>query len=129
MALFFFHDNGADIRDQILVGRTFAKHRSQVMVVLAEQAGAELAVRSEPDAGTMAAEGLRHRGDEANLTGCAVGKTVFASGLAALVRNLHKRPAGVDTLVDFRGGDHEGSPPVAARACRRAISNSPRTPP
>src|SRR2546422_1384429 len=85
------------------------------MVVLAEQAGAELAVRSEPDAGTMAAEGLRHRGDEANLTGCAVGKTVFASGLAALVRNLHKRPAGVDTLVDFRGGDHEIAPPVAVR--------------
>src|SRR5258707_11388453 len=83
------------------------------MVVLAEQAGAELAVRSEPDAGTMAAEGLRHRGDEADLTGCAVGKTVLASGLAALVRNLHERPAGVDSLVDFRGGDDDVARPVA----------------
>src|ERR1700687_1209783 len=83
------------------------------MIVLAEQAGAELAVRSQADAGAVATEGLRHWGDEADFTGCAIGKTVFASGLAALVRNLHERPAGLDALVDFRGGDDEIAGPMA----------------
>ncbi len=46
VALLFFHDDGADIGDQILVGRPFAQQRSQVMIVLAEQAGAELAIGS-----------------------------------------------------------------------------------
>src|SRR5467141_903750 len=113
MALFFFHDNRADIGNQILVGRSLAKQGPQVMIVLAEQAGAELAIGSQPDAGAMAAEGLGDGSDEADFTGCAVGKTVLASGLAALVRNLHERPAGVDSLVDFRGGDDDVARPVA----------------
>src|SRR5260370_11996485 len=44
VAFLFFHDDGADIGDQILVGGSFAKQRPQVMVVLAEEAGAELAI-------------------------------------------------------------------------------------
>src|SRR5260370_3608767 len=44
VALFFFYNNRPDICDQILVGGPFAKQRPQVMVVLAEQAGAELAI-------------------------------------------------------------------------------------
>src|SRR5258708_6503597 len=113
MALFFFHDNRADIGNQILVGRSLAKQGPQVMIVLAEQAGAELAIGSQPDAGAMAAEGLGDGSDEADFTGRAVGKTVLASGLAALVRNLLERPTGVDALVDFRSGDDEAAPPVA----------------
>src|SRR5260370_35590396 len=106
MTLFFFGDNGADIRDQIFVARSLAKHSSQVMIVLAEQTGAELAIGSEPDAGAMATEGLSYRSNETDFTGRAVGKAVFAGGLAALVGNLHERPAGVDALGDFRGGRH-----------------------
>src|SRR5258708_29402769 len=124
MTLFFFGDNGADIRDQIFVGRSLAKHSSQVMIVLAEQAGAELAIGSEPDAGAMATEGLRHRGDEADFTGRAVGKAVFAGGFAALVGNLHERPAGVDALVDFRGGDNQAARPVAAGPPRPGVRKS-----
>src|SRR5260370_1944261 len=113
MALFFFHDNRADIGNQILVGRSLAKQGPQVMIVFADQAGAELAIGSQPDAGAMAAEGLGDGSDEADFTGRAVGKTVLASGLAALVRNLLERPTGVDALVDFRSGDDEAAPPVA----------------
>src|SRR5712664_4350610 len=112
MALFFFHNNRGDIGDQILVGGPLTEQGAQVVVVLAEQTGAELAVGSEPDAGAMATEGLRHRGDEADFAGSAIGKAVFAGGLAALVRNLYERPAGVDTLVDFRGGHNEVACPV-----------------
>ena len=88
MAFFLFHDNRADIGNQILVGGSFAEQSAQVMIVLAEEAGAELAVGGQPDAGAMAAEGLGDRGDEANLAGCAVSKTVLAGGFATFVGDL-----------------------------------------
>src|SRR5947208_16787641 len=107
MALFLFHDNRADIGDQILVGRSFAKERTEVVVVLAEKAGAELAVRGQADARAVATERLGHRRDEADFSGRAISKAVFARSFAAFMRNLRERPAGVDALVDFRGGHHE----------------------
>src|ERR1700687_5152798 len=61
----------------------------------------------------MAAERLGDGSDEADFAGRAIGKTVFASGFAALVRNLLERPAGVNTLVDLRGGNDEAARPVA----------------
>src|SRR5260370_37250281 len=115
MTLFFFHDNRADVGDQILIGRTFAEKRPKVMIFLAEQAGPELAIGSQPDARAMAAEGLGHRGDEADFAGHAVGKAVFAGGLATLVGHLYERPTGVDALVDFGGGDYQFTRPVAVR--------------
>ena len=51
------------------------------------------------------AEGLGHRGDEADFAGGAIGKAVFAGGFAALVGNLLKRPAGIDALVDLLGSN------------------------
>src|SRR5258706_8567985 len=63
----------------------------------------------------MAAERLGDGSDEANFTGRAVDKTVFASGLAALVRNLLERPTRVDALMNLRGGDDEVARPVAVR--------------
>src|SRR5258708_39395361 len=57
VALFFFYNNRPDICDQILVGGPFAKQRPQVMVVLAEQAGAELAIGGYAGSGGKAAEG------------------------------------------------------------------------
>src|SRR5260370_37881842 len=61
----------------------------------------------------MAAEGLSYRGDEADFAGRTVSKEVFACGLAAFVGNLHERPAGVDSLVDFGSGDDEAASPMA----------------
>src|SRR5260370_35135323 len=83
------------------------------MVVIAEQAGAELAIGGQPDAGAMAAKGLGHRGDQADFTRCAIGKAVFASGFAVLVGDLFERPAGVYTLVNFRGRNNQAACPVA----------------
>src|SRR6266436_7851028 len=112
MALLLFHDYGADISGQILVGGAFAEQTAQVMIVLAEEARAELAVGGKPDAGAMAAERLGDRGDEADFTGCAVGEALFAGGLAALVGDLFERPAGLDTPVDLCGGDYQVTCPV-----------------
>src|SRR3989441_10154662 len=107
MALLFFHDVGADKVPDFIVARTIAQQKAQVMIVLAEEAGAELAVGGEPDARAMAAEGLRDGGDEADLAGSSIGEAGFAGGFAALVRDLHKRPASVDALIDFRGRDRK----------------------
>src|SRR5258706_15028760 len=73
----------------------------------------------------MAAERLGDGSDEANFTGRAVDKTVFASGLAALVRNLLERPTRVDALMNLRGGDDEAARPVAVGIQRHEIDEEP----
>src|SRR5260370_31289652 len=113
MALLFFHDVGADKVPDFIVAPAVAQQKAQVMIVLAEEAGAELAVGGESDARAMAAEGLRDGGDEADLAGSSIGEAVFAGGFAALVRDLHKRPASVDALIDFRGVAHQTARPQA----------------
>src|SRR5216684_113812 len=113
VAFLFFHDNGVDIGDQVLIGSSFAQQRAQVMVVLAEETGAELAIGSQADARAVPAERLGYGSDEADFAGCAVGETVFAGGFAALVGNLLERPTSMDALVDFRGGNDQAAGPVA----------------
>src|SRR5882724_4062932 len=113
VAFFFLHDDGGDVGDQVLVGGAFAQHGAQVVIVLAEKAGAKLAVGGKTDARAVAAEWLRYRSDEADFAGGAIRETVFARGFAALVRNLYQRPARVNALLDFRGGDDEIPRPVA----------------
>jgi hypothetical protein len=44
VALLFLIDHRADVNRQILVRSAFAKERAQVVIVLAEKAGAQLAV-------------------------------------------------------------------------------------
>src|SRR6266850_2918481 len=113
VAFLFFHDDGGDVGDQILVGGAFAQHGAQVVIVLAEKTGAKFSVGGEADARAVTAEGLRDWGDEADFAGGAVGETVFARGFAALVGNLHQGPASVNALLDFRGRDDEIPGPVA----------------
>src|SRR6266404_5191694 len=113
VAFFFFHDDGGDVGDQVLVGGAFAQHGAQVVIVLAEKAGAKLAVGGKTDARAVAAEWLRYRSNEADFAGGAIRETVFALGFAALVGNLHQGPTGVYAFLDFRGGDDEITRPVA----------------
>src|SRR5260370_35036788 len=65
VALFFFYNNRPDICDQILVGDPFAKQRPQVMVVLAEQAGAELPIGGYPPYGAHGPSDGGHRRERA----------------------------------------------------------------
>src|SRR5260370_6414351 len=90
MALFLFHDHGGDVGDYILVGGAFAQHGAQVVIVLAEKAGAKFSVGGQADARAVTAERLRDGSDEAEFAGGAVRETVFARGFAALVGNLHQ---------------------------------------
>src|SRR5260370_42626119 len=92
MPLLFFRDNRANVSGQVLVGGSFTQQRPQIMIVLAEKTGAELAVGSQPDARAMNAEGLFHRCDVADFAGRTIGKAVLSSGFAALVGNLRDRP-------------------------------------
>src|SRR5258708_12245670 len=99
------------------------------MIVLAEKAGAELAVGGEPDAGAMAAERLSDRGDEADFAEGAVSEAVLASGLTALVGDLLERPARVDAPVDLRGGDYQVALPVPGPLKTPSFHKTPHYPP
>src|SRR5260370_36277128 len=101
VALLFFNYYRANVGDQILIGGAFAHQRAKVMVFLAEQAGAQLAVCRQTNARTVTAEGLRDRRNQADLAGSAVGKPVFPGRFAALVRNLLQRPARGNALVNI----------------------------
>ena len=65
-------DGRADPVCDFRIGRLGAQESTQVAVVLAEKTGAEFAVSSQADARTMAAERLRYRGHQANLSGRAI---------------------------------------------------------
>src|SRR5579863_2274239 len=100
MAFFFFVDDRANVSGNVVIAGAFAEQGAEIVIVLAEQAGADFSVGSETDARAVAAERLSDRGDEADFSGGAIGETIFASGLAAFVRNLREGPASVDPRVD-----------------------------
>src|SRR5580700_3981004 len=87
VALLFFHHHRANIDTQIVIRSAFSQQRSQVVIVLAEKAGAQLAVRGQPNARAVSAERLSDRSNQTDFARSAVGETVLARGLAALVRN------------------------------------------
>ena len=70
---------------QLLVAGAAAQRRPQIGALGREQAGVELAVRGQPRARAVAAERLRDRGDEADLT-AAVVERVAARDLAGIGR-------------------------------------------
>src|SRR5271163_1260580 len=72
VAVFFFIDDRPDVSLHILVGGSFAEKAAQVVIFFAEEAGSQLSVGSETDAGTMAAERLSHGRNQADFTGSAV---------------------------------------------------------
>src|SRR6266403_4092092 len=76
--LFLFHHHRAYVRHQIFVGGAFAQHSAQVVILLAEQAGAQLAIRGQPDARTMSAERLGDRSNQPDLSPRAIRKPILA---------------------------------------------------
>ncbi len=112
MAGFFFSDHGANSLLNVLVGGAVAEQGAEIVVILAEEAGADLAVGGEANAGAVAAEGLRDGSDQANFAGRAVRKFILARGFTLRVRNLDQRPLRVDAAKDFFGGNHQFARPV-----------------
>src|SRR5215472_7102038 len=113
VAFFLFVDHRADISNQIFVSGALPEEGAEVIVVLAEKAGAELAVGGQTNARAKAAERLRDRSNKADFAGSPVREAVFARRLTAFVGNLDQRPARVDTLVNFGGRNHKFAGPVA----------------
>src|SRR5580693_124278 len=75
--LFFLRDDRENFVADFAVGGAAAQQMTQVVVFLAEQAGAQFAVGSHAQPRARSAEGLRHRIDEPDFA-AAVGKTIFA---------------------------------------------------
>src|SRR4029077_2375215 len=72
----------------------------------------------------MPAEGLRDRGNEADLPGGPICKTVFPGCLAAFMRNLLQRPLCVNAPMDFGRRHHKATIPVAVCIERHEFDES-----
>src|SRR5260221_10993420 len=59
MAFFLFANHGTNVGSQILVAGIFSQQTAQIVIILAEKAGTELAIGGQPDAAKMSAEKLR----------------------------------------------------------------------
>ena len=94
------------------------------MIVLAEQASAQLAVGGQPNTRAVATEWLRYRGDQADFSRGAVSEAIFPRCFAALVRNLLQRPEGVDPAMDFCRGNHLLAAPVSIRIQRHELNEA-----
>src|SRR5258706_1646757 len=123
--LFFFHHHGAYIRHQIFVGGAFAQQRAQIVILLAEQAGAQLTICGQPDARTMSAERLRNRSNEPDLAGRAIRKAIFTRRLAALMRNLLQRPPRMNSPVNFSRRHNQAPMPVPVRIEWHVLNKAP----
>ena len=107
--------HGAD-RLLELVRRVGAQQRSQVVAADSEEAGVELSVRRDPRARAVAAEGLGHRGDDADLARAV--EVAVALGDLAAVRGLDRleRELGADRGDDLGGRYDVVHPPAVRRA-------------
>src|SRR3974377_1400876 len=115
MPLFLLHHDGADPSDNFFIGRSRSQQGPQIAILFAEQTRAELSIGGKANARAMAAESLRHRGDQADLTRGAVSKAVLASGFAFLMRNLQQRPLSLYAFVNFLCRNHQFARPVTIR--------------
>src|SRR5579872_3229853 len=114
VAGFLFHDDAANFGHNFVVAGTAAKQALQIMIVLAEQACAQLSIGGQPDTRTESAKWLRHGSDESDFA-APVDETIFARRFAAFVRDGNHRPARFDPPSNFLGGHKEVTRPRAVR--------------
>src|SRR5258708_10849026 len=119
-----FHHYRLDEFGDLFVAGPDAQKKLQIVVLLAEQAGAELSVGGETDARAEAAERLANRCNQSDFAGGAIGKAVFSSSLAAFVGDLHERPLRVNAALDFRGGVHQVAVPGAVGVDRHELTGA-----
>src|SRR5713101_3561168 len=96
-----FHHYRLDEFGDLFVAGSSAQKKLQIMVLLAEQADAELSVGRKADARAEAAERLANRCNQADFAGGPIGEAVLAGGLAAFVGNLNEGPLRVNAALDF----------------------------
>src|SRR5579862_2418992 len=98
---------------QLLVGRSCAERGPEVVPADGEQAGVEAPLGRQPGARAAAAERLRHRGDDADLTGAVAVAPAQRGRVGALRLERLERPALVDAADDLlRRDDVVEAPPV-----------------
>src|SRR2546429_9832016 len=94
------------------------------MIFLAEQTGAQFSVSGQPNARTVPAKRLRYWRNQADLTGGAVGESVFPRRLACFVRNLHQWPSCMNSRVNLGRRNHQLARPVPVRIQRHEFDES-----
>jgi hypothetical protein len=81
VARFFLLNDSFNVRSHLGVGRSSLHQGVEIVIKKREQASAKLSVRGDPDTGTMSAERMGHRSNDADLTD-AIFKRITASRLA-----------------------------------------------
>src|SRR5215831_13820182 len=72
MARFFLVHHSTNVTSKLLVAGAGMHAARQIVIEEREQAGADLAVRGQPDPRTVPAEGMRHRRDNPDLADSVV---------------------------------------------------------
>src|SRR5258707_9166961 len=83
MAFFLFANHGTNVGSQILVAGIFSQQTAQIVIILAEKAGTELAIGGPPDGGTVAPGTLGDPSAEADFARGALTGTIFTGGFAS----------------------------------------------
>src|SRR5215475_6664022 len=87
--VFFLIHHRSNVCFQILVRSSVAQKRSQIMVVLAEQARPQFSVCRQPYTRTMPAKRLRHWRNQSDLSRRSVRKSILSRCLTFFMGNLH----------------------------------------
>src|ERR1700730_1300017 len=98
MTCFLAPDHTANIRLQILVGSAAMQHAVEIMVALREETRPDLAIRGQPNAAAMAAERMRDRSDDADLTQAILEGEASRRLTQRIGSEIHQRSNGIQPL-------------------------------
>src|ERR1700678_725324 len=91
MACFFLCNDPTYKRRHVLVFLALLHNRIEIMVRLRKETSSNLSVRRQPNSAALAAEGLRHGGNDANFPKAVV-ERIAHSGLSRRIRRqLYQR--------------------------------------
>src|ERR1700733_13788758 len=113
--LFFLRDDRQDFVADFAVGGAATQQVAEVVVFLAEEAGAQFSVGGHAQARARAAERLRDGIDQSDFA-AAVGKAIFAGRFAAIVHDRDKRPPRRNPRINLRARDYFVAAPLVVGA-------------
>src|SRR5690348_17186774 len=103
---FFPCHNAANKFRQVVVRSATPHEFVQIMVPDRKQAGANLAIRSDPNAAAMSAERVRHRSNDPDFPDAIV-EAITPRRLATLMRNFDEWPIFRHALQNFIQRDYD----------------------
>src|SRR3984957_17509770 len=123
VSLFFLRDDRQDFVADFAVGGAAAQQVAEVVVFLAEEAGAQFSVGGHAQARARAAERLRDGIDQSNYA-AAGGEAIFAGRFAAIVHDRDQRPFRRNPRINFRARDYFVADPLVVGVQRHEFDEA-----